>query len=915
MADSSTPSGSRPTASRRDWAPHVRPRVSSLRLSPTREHEIVDELSQHLEDRWRELVAGGASEDEATRLALAEFREGNLLARYMAPLQQAQTPAPTMPGVETGHMFSDIWMDLRYTTRVLRKQLAFTVAAVLTLALGIGATTAIFSVVEGVLLRPLPYPDEGRIVRVGATNRASSENAMPFSPRGYWHFVNNNRSFQKLGGFLQQAIVPYPLTGDGAPLQISTALMTGSAFEVLGVFPERGRLPTPEESAPRGPSVVLLSHDLWASRFGADPSIVGKLIDLNGTRREVIGIMPASYDFPTPEVDAWIPFQLDPASELFSAHFIGVIARLKPGVTIDAATEDARGLIARFGELGYAASWFKDIFDGGAIVRPLRDEIVRDARQPLLIVFGTVGFILLIACSNVANLLLVRAEGRRQENAVRVALGSGRARLVRQMLVESAVLALVGGATGVLFAYGGVRALVAVAPAGIPRLDEIGINGTALAFTAVVSVLAGLLFGVLPALRASSTRVMAALRDGGRSAASGGARHRTRNALVMTQVALAFVLVVGSGLLVRSFHALRSVDPGFSADAVLTFEVRPLPTKYPEAEAMAQFYDRLIERLDAVAGVTRAAAIDLLPLTGTANNVGALIEDFPAAEGAFPPVFEVRRVTPGYFDAMRIPVVEGRAFTADDHTRRLPSVIISSSVKARYWPVTSALGKRIDIARLSARVVGVVGDVHHNSLDEPPGEFMYLPMVDAAGGDVDAMTMTVRTASEPLSLVSAIRDAIAEVDKDLPMGNVQPMERVLGDSMSRTSFTMSVLVIAALIALFLGAVGIYAVLSYVVSLRTPEIGTRLALGASPGAVLRMILSQGMRLAGLGALMGLVAALALSRVIVALLYGVSPVDPVTLVATSAVFLAVAVLASLLPAARAAGTAPVDALRAR
>ncbi len=900
-----------------DWARHVRPRLSSLHLSPARENEIVDELSQHLEDRWRELTTGGASDEDATRLALGGFREGNLLARYMAPLHQAQAPVPITPGVATGHLLRVLWLDLRYATRLLRKQPAFTVAAVLTLALGIGAATAIFSVVEGVLLRPLPYPDEGLIVRVAATvypSRAGEDRREnSFSPRGYWHFVNDNRSFEKFGGFLLQA-VPYPLTGDGPPLQVNTGQITSSAFDVLGVFPERGRLPTAEEGALRGPAVVLLSHDLWASRFGADPSILGRLIDLNGTRREVIGIMPASYDFPTPEVEAWIPLQLDPASTNFGSHFIGAIARLKPDVTIEAATEDARSLVARFGELGYGPSWFTDVFDGGAIVRPLHEAIVGKAREPLLIVFGTVGLVLLIACSNVANLLLVRAEGRRHENAVRVALGSGRARLVRQMLIESAVLALMGGAAGVLLAHAGIRALVAAAPASSPRLDAIGINGVALAFTALVSVLAGLLFGVLPALRASATGVTAAMRDSSRGTTAGRARQRTRDALVIAQVALAFVLVIGSGLMVRSFQALRSVNPGFLAAGVLTFEARPLPTKYVTAEAVAQFYDRLLERLEATSGVVRAGAINSLPLTAGGNNFAALIEEFPPADAALGPIFAVRRTTPGYFEAMKIPVVEGRLFTPDDHNRHVPSVIISESVKARYWPRTSALGKRIDLGKASARVVGVVGDVHHSSLDEPADEFLYLPIVDSAGGGVRAMTITVRTAAEPLSMVSAIRAAIAELDSDLPMAKVQSMERVLGDSMSRTSFTMSVLVIAALIALFLGAVGIYGVLSYVVSLRTREIGTRVALGASPGAVLRMILSQGIRLAGVGALMGLVAAIALGRLIVALLYGVSPVDPVTLVATSAVFLTVAVLASLLPAARAAGTAPVNALGA-
>ena len=898
----------------RDWAAHVRPRLSSLRLSPPREHEIVEELSQHLEDRWRDLVAGGASDDDATRLALAEFREGNLLAQYLSPLQQAQAPAPITPGAPTGHMLRDIWQDVRYATRLLRKQPGFTCATVVTLALGIGATTAIFSVVEGVLLRPLPYPDEGRIVRVGATNFASPDSPMPLSPRGYWHFANNNRAFQKFGAFRFPRTVPCPLTGDGPPIQVTTSALTAGAFDVLGVFPELGRLPTPEESAPRGPSVVLLSHDLWTARYGTDPSILGRLVNLDGTRREVIGIMPASFDFPAPDVDAWIPLQLDPQSTVYRSHSIGAIARLKPGVTIAAATEDARRLVAGFGELGYGRDWFKNILTGNAIVQPLREEIAGDARRPLLIVFGTVGFVLLVACSNVANLLLVRAEGRRHENAVRVALGSGRARLVRQMLVESAVLALLGGAAGVVLAYAGIRALVAVGPASIPRLDEIAINTVALVFTAVVSLGAGLLFGVLPALRASSTRGTDALRDGGRGAASAGARHRARNALVITQVALAFVLVIGSGLMVRSFQALRSVDPGFSANGVLTFEVRPLRTKYPKPEAVAQFYERLFERLETIPGVNRAAAVDVLPLTGIFNNAAAVIEEFPPAQGALPPAFELRRATPGYFAAMQIPVIEGRTFTPDDHAQRSPAIIISKSVKTQYWPNTTALGKRIDIGKVSARVVGVVGDVHNESLDAAAEQLLYLPMIDAAGGGVQAMFVTVRTAVEPLSLVGTIRGAIAEVDGDLPMAKVQSMERVVGDSMSRTSFIMSVLVIAALVALFLAAVGIYGVLSYVVRLRTPEIGIRLALGASPVGVRRMVLSQGMRLAVAGALIGLVAAIALGRVIVAVLYGVSRFDPVTLVATSAIFLSVAVLASLLPAARAARTAPADALPA-
>jgi predicted permease len=807
--------------------------------------------------------------------------------------------------------------DIRFAARSLRKAPGITLVVVLTLAVAIGANTAIFSVVESVLLQPLPYPDEGRIVRVAATTHesrgAAGDRGNPFSDRGYWHFVNNNRSFDKFGAYSPGGR-PTPLTGDGPGRQVRMGSMTLSAFEVLGVFPEIGRLPTPVEDAPAGPPVVLLSHDLWVSQYGADPAILGKTMNLNGEPREVIGVMPAYYDFPTPDVEVWAPFRLDPASTNFGGHYLFGIARLAPGVTIDAATADARSLVARFGELGYDAGWFEGLFDGGAVVRPLRDFVVGDAREPLLIVLGTVGFVLLIACSNVANLLLVRAEARRRENAVRMALGGSRARLARHTFMESALLAFLGGAAGVLIAYVGTDALISIGPPGIPRLGEIEVSGAALAFTAAVSALAALLFGALPALVSSSARTLSALRDGGRGSTLGRDRHRTRHALVMTQVALAFVLVIGSGLMVRSFDALRSVDPGFSAEDVLTFNVRPLPTKYESPEAVAQFYDRLVERLEAVPGVTRVGAIDWLPLRGIVFNNTAVIEEFPPAEDAFPPLFEVRRTTPGYFDAMSIPVVEGRAFTSDDHTRRLGSVIISRSVKDAYWPTTSAIGKRVSLYGIQAQVVGVVGDVHHRGLDAPADRFMYLPMLDAAGRNLGEMTFTVRAAVEPLSLVGAIRSAIAELDPDLPMADVRTMQSVLGNSVSRTSFTASVLLLAAVVALFLGSIGIYAVLSYVVSQRTAEIGVRSALGATPGNVRRMILSQGLWLAGVGVLVGLVAAVALGGLLATQLYGVSPVDPVTIAVAAAIFVGVALIASLLPAARAARTAPVDALRA-
>lgn len=810
---------------------------------------------------------------------------------------------------------SSLLHDLRVAARSLAKAPTFALVTVATLAVAIGANTAIFSVVDGVLLRPLPYPDADRVVRVaaGVLPQAGGGPEAPFSDRGYWHFVNNNRAFETFGGY-EGGNVQWPLTGDGPPLQVDVALMTLSAFEVIGLQPQRGRLPTPEEDIPDAPLVVLISDGLWVDRYGADPGIIGRTIELNGTSREVIGVMPPGYDFPTPQTDVWAPDRLNPASENFGGHHITAIGRLAPGVTLETAEADAESLIARFDEVGYGPQWFEGIFSGEAVVRTLKEEIIGDSRQPLLILLGTVGFVLLIACSNVANLLLVRAESRTRERAVRIALGSGRRRLMQYVLTESLLLALVGGAAGVLLAWIGTLALVAAGPTSIPRLGEIGINGNVLLFTTAIALFAGLLFGLLPALRAGSKRTLAALRDGGRGATIGRDRHAARNVLVVGQVALALMLLVGSGLMVRSFQQLRSVDPGFDAAGVMTFRLSPPPSKYENGEATARFYDQLLERLEAIPGATSAGGITNLPLTGGGAILTTEIDDHPTPEGEFPPVFLIRRATPGYFETMGMPIVEGRAFTPDDHNARLGSLIISESIKQRYWPNESALGKRMTTAGAPARVVGVVGDVHDTGLEIPAEQFVYKPMLDSVGGGVRPMMIAVRTDGDPDALVPEIRSVVEALDPDLPITELQSLEDVLAESLSRTSFTMSLLLLAALVALFLGSVGIYGVLSYVASQRTAEMGVRLALGADAGTVRKMILSQGMRLAVVGVAIGLAGAIALGGVMSSLLYGVSPADPLTLVGVSLVFLAVAAGASLIPAARAARTPPAVALRA-
>jgi predicted permease len=805
--------------------------------------------------------------------------------------------------------------DLRIAVRALAKASTFALVTIATLAVAIGANSAIFSVVDGVLLRPLPYPDADRIVRVsaGVLPQAGGGPVAPFSDRGYWHFKDNNRSFEAFGAY-EAGNVQWPLTSDGPPLQVDVALMTLSAFEVLGVQPQRGRLPTPEEDVPDAPQVVLISDGLWVDRYGADPGIIGRTIELNGVTREVIGVMPPDYDFPTTQTDVWAPDRLNPASENFGGHHLTGIARLAPGATLESAEADAESLIARFDEVGYGPQWFVGIFSGEAVVRTLKEEIIGDSREPLLILLGTVAFVLLIACSNVANLLLVRAESRTRERAVRIALGSGRGRLMQYVMTESMLLSLVGGAAGILLAWIGTKALVSAGSASIPRLEEIGLNTNVLLFTTAVSVVAGLLFGLLPALRAGSKRTLAALRDGGRGSTIGRDRHRARGALVVGQVALALMLLVGSGLMVRSFQQLRSVDPGFGAEGVMTFRLSPPPSKYPGGDAPAQFYDQLIERLEAIQGATSAGGITNLPLTGGGAILTTQIDDFPTPEGEFPPTFLIRRATPGYFETMGMPVVEGRTFTSDDHNARLGSLIISESIKRQYWPNESALGKRLTTAGAPARVVGVVGDVHDTGLEIPAEQFVYKPMLDSVGGGVRPMMMTVRTDGDPEALVPEIRAAVEGLDPELPITELQSMEDILGDSLSRTSFTMSLLLLAAVVALFLGSVGIYGVLSYVASQRTAEMGVRLALGADAATVRKIILSQGMMLAVIGVAVGLAGAFALGGVMSSLVYGVSPADPVTLVGVSVLFLAVAAGASLVPAARAARTPPAVALRA-
>jgi predicted permease len=856
----------------------------------------------------------GEELDAAVRARVAS-RRGELAASMTGVLElldlvrTAVREWSSLTMVAAGRMVEGLGSDLHIATRTLSKSPAFTVLSVLTLALGIGVTTATFSVVEGVLLRPLPYSNPDRIVTVAIGLRPESGRTQgEFSDRGYWHFARENEAFEAFGA-LEADPIELTLTGDGPAMRVEVAGLSRSAMQVLGVPPQLGRLFSPAEDGPGGQATVaLISARLWADRFRSEPGVLGRRLVLSGIEFEIVGVMPGGYDFPSPTTDVWLPRRLNPASDNVGNHHLAVVARLRPDVTLEDAVEDGRGLVARLGEAGYGPEWFEGIFDGGVIVRPLRDAIVGEAAAPLWIAFATVMVVLLIACANVANLLLVRAQASERARAVRLALGAGRARLMRYALVESLVLSLVGGAAGVVLAFLGTQMLIAAAPPIIPRLDHVGIDGRVLAFTLFVSVAVGVGAGLVSAKRSSTTA--GAPREGRIGATR--EQRRTADALVLGQVALALVLLTAAALLTRSFTALRAVDPGFDSADLLTFRVSLTPPKYRDDASQARLYEQLVERLEDLPGVTSAAAVTDLPLTGGGQIQATRLEDRPTPVGEFPPTFHMLRVTPAYFATMGIPVLSGRALTAADEGSGV--VVVSASVERRHWANQSALGRRITAGGVAARVVGVVGDVHYGALDAEPEPVVYWPVVDAAAAVPNSMALVVRGLGDPAMLLDDVRGTIADLDPDLPLSEVRTMDVIVARASSRTSFTMSLLVLAALVASGLAAIGIYGVLSKLASQRSGEIGLRVALGATAGDIRGMIMWRGMSLAGLGCALGLIASLPVGSLLESFLFRVDPLSVTTLASVVTTFLLAAAVSSHIPAKRAARLRPADVLRA-
>ena len=797
--------------------------------------------------------------------------------------------------------------DLGYAARRLRQAPGFTLVAVATLALGIGANSAIFSVVNAVLLRPLPFAEPERLVRVAQLWKG--EPAVYTPP----NFLDTQARAQSFAGMAALDTTGLTLTGRGAPARLDGAEVSAAFFDVLGVRPALGRGFLREENEPGKTKVVVVSDGLWRDRLGADPAVVGRTIELNREPFTVVGVAPPGFRHPN-DSDVWIPLEYDAQFRTTSrgAWYLRVVGRLKPGVTVAQAREEVSAIAA-----GLAREYPNENEGVGATVDSLHEAMVGKSRRALLVLLGAVGLVLLIACVNVANLLLARVAAREGELAVRMALGAARARVIRQLLTESVLLAVMGGAAGVGLASVSLDALLALQPEGVPRLSEVHVDRAVLAFAAGLSLLTGLLFGAFPALQMTRRAAGVSLREGGRTIA-GGRGHRLRSGLVVGQMALAMMLLAGAGLLIRSFVQLRNVDPGFSPESALTFRIALPVSAYEEEAQKTAFFDELTTRLEALPGVRSVGAVTGLPLAGTNFNISFVVEGRPPIPPPQQPSLEVRMATPGYFQAMGIPMRRGRGFQRTDGAGAPPVVVLSETAVRKHFPGQDPIGQRIRLGlgrgegtpRAGGEVVGVVADVREHGLDAAHPAEVYLPYAQFPFSSLDVL---VRTAVPPRTLLPAATRVVAGLDPQLPVASVRTLDEIVARSVSEPRFYMVLLGAFAGTALFLAALGIFGVMSYAVVQRSREIGIRVALGAQPRAVLGMVLGHALLLASIGVAAGLVAAVAVSRVLAGLLFELSPTDPATLFGVAAILTGVAALASYLPARRATRVDPLIALR--
>jgi putative ABC transport system permease protein len=808
-----------------------------------------------------------------------------------------------------------VTQDLRYGARTLFRSSGFAAIAILTLALGIGANAAIFSVVNAVLLRPLPWSEPDRAVMIWSRWTAFDKT---------WVATGEVVDYRKRSRTLQEVATwsdgQVNLTGEGEPERVSAANVSANTFSTLGVVPMIGRTFTAQEDLPNGPRLVVFGFSLWNRRYAGDASIVGRSVLINGNPYEVVGVMPPGFvlptDFQNPEpTQLWMPLQMDPAATDHGSHGLYAAGRLKPGATVRLASDELHGIARAMTQEGLYPVQMQ--FD--TVVLSLVDEVVGSVRQSIWLLFGAVGFLLLIACANVANLLLARAESRQREMAVRTALGAGAGRVVRQLLTESLVLTGASAITGLGLAYGCVRLVAWWNPASIPRVAGVTVDLRVLLFTAVVALVTSVIFSLAPALRALRLDLTDSLKDGGQSASSGGARQRFRNSLVVVEMALAVVLLVGAGLMLRSLWALQRLPIGFDPANVLTMRISLPAASYEAPEQVVVFYQRLLEKVRQLPGVRTAGAARLLPLGSTIGDFGLMVDGYNPPPGTNAKG-DWQIVTEGYLEAMGERLLRGRTITPADTSDSQLVALVNEELVRRYFGGRDPLGGRLKIGGSPQRpwvtIVGIVADVRHNGITDVVKEKFYIPHTQwhkSTGNPIRSMSLVVKTSTDPGTLVGPIRQEIRNLDPNLPIANVRAMSEVVGATLSSPRFTGFLLGIFAAIALALSGIGVYGVLSYVVSRRTREIGIRVAIGAGRGEVLRLILRNGLLLALAGVVIGIAAARLVSPVMGRMLHDVSPGDPLTFVSVAGVLTAVAILASLVPAWRATRVDPVVALK--
>jgi predicted permease len=878
--------------------------------------DLAEEMRLHLEERTEQLISEGMSRQEAQEAARRAFGNSTLLEERSREVWQ-------LPFVES------LGRDLKLVFRRLGKSPGFAATVILTLAIGIGANTAVFSVVNSVLFKPLPYPDAEQLVAVrliapGAAGLADFSSGLRLSSSMYFTFAEQNRTFQSLGVWNMGTA---NVTGIDQPHEVHTALISDGVLQALSVPPALGRWLLPVDQDPHGRKAVMLGYGYWQRRFGGDRSVIGRSIAIDAQPREIVGVMPKGFELVNADFDVIVPFAFDRNKQQLAGFGFQGIARLKPGIPIAQANEDVKRMLPMWEEswpsLGVPSHFYEKTWRITPAIRPLKQEVIGNVGNVLWVIMATIGVVMLIACTNVANLLLVRADGRQQELAVRAALGAGRGRIAWELLLESVTLGLIGGVLGIGTAYEGLRLLVAIGPANLPRLGEISLDGRSLGFTLALSVLSGLLFGSIPVLRYAGRRMPTAFRGAGRTASVSRERQRSRDLLVVAQVAMAMVLLVSAMLMIRTFQALRTVDPGFAhAEHLQTMRISIPTSLIADPELVTRTQNNIVDKLAAIPGVTSVGFADSMPMEGLlANWNGVEIEGKKLGEDT--PMRLFKYVAPEFFHTLGTRMVAGRELTWTDIHGRRPVVIISESLAREWWgSPAAALGKRLrEFSPPWFEVVGVVEDVHVNGVQEKAPGIVYWPSMaqgilgpntfDAVRGAAFAVRSD-RAGTE--AFVNEIQQAVWSVNASLPVAAVRTMQEIYSQSLARTSFTLIMLGIAGTMAFILGIIGIYGVISYAVSQRTREIGIRLALGEQQARLRWMFVRSGLVLTGIGVAVGVVAATGLMGLLKSLLFGVSPLDPFTYVSVPVVLAVSAMLASYLPARRAAAVDPVEALRA-